>query len=121
MKKIAALIIILGMALLAIGCGKPETASNKEKTSPVSPARLESRNSVNSKTDSGRYAGRADSNFIEIKISGVPDEKASRVFQLSDELKTNFDKLSIKTNDVIKFEYYDRPGENPVITKIQSL
>lgn len=73
------------------------------------------------KTDSGRYQGLADNNFIEIKISGVPDEKSSRVFQLSEELKENFEQLKLKKDDDIKFCYMENAGANPVIIEIQPL
>ena len=73
------------------------------------------------KTDSGRYQGQADSNFIEIKISGVPDEKATRVFMLSEEVKEVFEQLQLKESDEIKFNYFQNKHEQLIIVKIEKL
>lgn len=73
------------------------------------------------KTDSGRYSGQADSNFIEIKISGVPDEKSAKVFMLSDELKESFNGLKLKSGDNIRFDYYVNENGQNVITRIEKI
>lgn len=73
------------------------------------------------KTDSGRYSGQADSNFIEIKISGVPDEKSAKVFMLSDELKESFNGLKLKSGDNIRFDYYVNENGQNVITLIEKI
>ena len=43
------------------------------------------------KTVTEFYQGQIDSNFIEIAHSGVPKEKTTRVFMLSDDTKKEFD------------------------------
>lgn len=74
-----------------------------------------------SRKDSGRYQGQADSNFIEIKISGVPDDKATKVFMLSEELKAKFEQLKLKKDENIKFEYFQNKNEQMVITEIEKI
>ena len=76
---------------------------------------------ADTKTDSGRYVGRADSNFIEINISGVPEEMAAKVFMLSDELKENFEDLGFETGDNVKFNYYVNDNGQNVITSIEKI
>jgi len=71
--------------------------------------------------DSGRYVGQVDSNSIEIRISGVPDEIAPRVFQLSDELKERFDEYELETGDEILFTYVPSEGRQPVIVEIRKM
>lgn len=73
------------------------------------------------KTDSGSYQGQADSNFIEIKISGVPDELASKVFMLSEEIKAGFEKLNLQKDNNIKFEYFENENGQKVIVKIEKI
>lgn len=72
-------------------------------------------------TDTGKYQGQIDSNFIEIEISGVPKENAAKVFMLSDELKEKFYRVEPSTNDVIKFEYYTNENNQNVIVELKSL
>lgn len=78
-------------------------------------------NKVEVKTDSGRYQGQADNNFIEIKISGVPDEKATKVFMLSEKVKEKFSELKLKTGDEVKFQYYENEHAQPVIVDITKI
>ena len=92
---------------------------NEEKNSKINSEQKAKEQGTNeTKTDSGRYQGQADSNFIEIKISGVPDEKATKVFMLSDDLKEKFDQLKLKKNDEIKFSYFQNKNEQLVIVEI---
>jgi len=72
-------------------------------------------------TDSGRYVGQADSNFIEIKISGVPDEKSAKVFMLGVEVKQDFENLKLNTGDNIKFQYTLNDYNQCVISKIEKI
>jgi hypothetical protein len=71
------------------------------------------------KEGTGKYAGQADSNFIEIEISGTADSKNFRVFQLSPELKEKFSDLGLKTGDSIQFRYQDRKDQNPLLLELQ--
>ncbi|MPN10544.1 hypothetical protein SDC9_157839 [bioreactor metagenome] len=74
------------------------------------------------KTDSGTYTGRVDNNSIEIRISAIQDEsKAFRVFALSDEIRENFDSYGLKTDDQVKFEYYEQDQGQPVLTKLEKI
>ena len=70
------------------------------------------------KIDSGTYLGQIDNNFIEIAISGVPEEKATRVFMLAEELKDEFENIQLSTGETIKFQYYVDEYERNVLVKI---
>jgi len=73
-------------------------------------------------TGSGSYVGQADNNSIEIRISGVQDDKlAFRVFKISDEVRPTFESLPLKTDDEIKFSYYEQAIGQPVLTKIERI
>jgi hypothetical protein len=73
------------------------------------------------KTDSGRYIGQADNNFFEVKISGVPDEKASMVFMISDKVRTNFESLNLQQGQVIKIKYTPNEYGQNVVDSIESI
>lgn len=67
------------------------------------------------KTDTGSYVGLADNNFFEVKISGVPDEKAYRVFMITDEVRGKFEGLNLQEGDQIKLQYIENEyGQNAV-------
>ncbi|MFZ5646556.1 MAG: hypothetical protein ACOY30_02940 [Bacillota bacterium] len=71
--------------------------------------------------DSGRYVGQIDNNFIEIKISGVPDNIAARSFMLGDKLKEQFSKLGLKKDDQVGFTYMENDKNQMVIMEIKKL
>lgn len=99
---------------------EPEQTSDSEETSNSQPNNNNtSEDQGEVKIDSGRYVGQIDSNSIEIKISGVPDEIAARAFQLSDEVKEKFQEYGFKEGDEVIFDYI--PGEPPVIIKISPM
>lgn len=103
-----------------------ESSSVKDLTPPTtnsktagSPALQES---SNEKTDSGSYVGFADSNSIEIRISGIQDEKlAFRVFKVTEVIKQQIDKLGLKKDDQVKITYYEQQVGQPVISSIEKL
>jgi hypothetical protein len=72
------------------------------------------------KVDTGTYQGQIDSNFIEIAVSGVPEEKATMAFMLSEELKDEFENIPLSTGDTIKFRYYIDEYERNVIVEIEN-
>jgi predicted small lipoprotein YifL len=72
-------------------------------------------------TDTGRYVGQIDNNFIEIMISGVPEEMAFRSFMLSPELRENFDVLALETDQQIKFQFYENNQNQLVVVDIQGM
>lgn len=72
------------------------------------------------KNDSGIYQGRIDSNSVEIKISGVPNELSIRAFQLSDELKDTLENKGLQAGDTVIFTYLES-SNRPTITKIELL
>lgn len=72
------------------------------------------------KIETGTYQGQIDSSFIEIAISGVPEEKAIQVFMLSDELKNEFGDLQLNTGESIKFQYYIGEDGRNIIVEIEN-
>ncbi|MEA4969147.1 MAG: hypothetical protein VB051_01300 [Candidatus Pelethousia sp.] len=72
------------------------------------------------KIDTGTYQGQIDSSFIEIAISGVPEEKATKVFMLSEELKDKFGDMQPNTGKIIKFQYYIDEDKRNVIVEIEN-
>lgn len=72
-------------------------------------------------TDSGTYQGQVDSNFIEIAISGVPEENGAKVFMLSDVLKDRFEDLGLDGGEAIRFQYYIDDNEQNVVEEIELL
>ena len=90
-------------------------ASDKSEGSKVVPV------DSDYKIDTGRFSGRADSNFIEIKISGVPEEMSYRMFMLSEDLKEEFDHLNLEIDQVIKFKYKINENDQGVIFEITSI
>jgi major membrane immunogen (membrane-anchored lipoprotein) len=71
------------------------------------------------KTDTGTFQGQIDNNFIEIAISGVPKEKAIKVFMLSDDIKKEFDGMELSIGAIIKFQYFNNESGQNVIVKIE--
>ncbi len=78
-------------------------------------------NEADIRIDSGRFSGRADSNFIEIKLSGVPEEMSYRTFMLSEELKKDFDSLNFQIDEVVKFKYTVNEHDQGVIFDISRI
>ncbi len=72
------------------------------------------------KIDSGTYVGLIDSNHIEIKISGVPEEIGSKVFVVEEDAKSIIEK-EIVTEDQVKFEYYLNEDDVGVIIDIEKI
>lgn len=78
----------------------------------------DNKNDSELKVDSGRYVGRIDNNSIEIKVSGVPEEKSARAFRLSESIKSEFDSYNLNKDDQIKVSYKLDKNNQPVIEKI---
>lgn len=124
-KTIAfALILILCLSLFP-GCSKEK---NEPAQDPPAQTGTETNTPSGSpgsdpqpKTDSGHYQGQIDSNSIEIKIGGVPDNMAYRAFQLSEPLKENFESYGFKANEEVLFKYTENEGERPVIIEISRI
>ena len=71
--------------------------------------------------DSGRYVGRVDNNFIEVKITGVPDEIGGRVFQIGDAIMEDFEDLNLNEGDLIRFRFVSEREQQPVIIEIEKM
>lgn len=84
-------------------------------------ANTENESKSEMKTDTGTFQGQIDNSFIEIKISGVPDEKALRVFMLSEEIKSSLEQLKLEKGADIKIQYYKNENGQDVITRIEKL
>ncbi len=135
-KMILLLVILVSLAIIFSGCsghpqpkdeqGKVEQEESQEGSTAPDDGSLEGSQgedpeSDEIKTDTGRYQGQADSNFIEIKISGVPDAVAAKVFMLSEEIKGEFDQLELKKDDEIRFSYFKDQNEQLVIVEIKKM
>ena len=131
-KVIASIIMVLMLAgisgCLQYGSGKPDQLNGSQTTEepearPLISEATEAKVShdKDSKTDSGRYVGQADNNFIEVQISGVPDTKDFKVFMLSKELKKTFEALKLETGENIKFQYYVNDNNQNVIVSIEKI
>lgn len=73
-------------------------------------------------TGSGTYVGQIDTNSIEIKVSGVPDDTASKAFQLDEKLKDNFEaKHGLQSGDQVKFSYFVDEYERPILMTIEKI
>lgn len=121
MKKIITTFILIMSFLVLVGCSNSNSVvipSGEEKTKEND---VPSIVDIDYKIDSGRYSGRADSNFIEIKISGVPEEISYRVFMLSEEIKADFDRLDLQTDEVIQFKYTVNEHEQGIIFEIKRI
>ncbi|GEM_PF-235082 len=73
------------------------------------------------KTDTGRYVGLADNNFFEVKINGMPEDKAFKVFMISEKVRSSFEQLDLQEDEEIKLKYIENQhGQNVVqeITRI---
>lgn len=55
--------------------------------------------------DSGTYLSQIDPHTIEIGISGVPEELASRAFQLSSRVQEEIAGYGLQEGDQVKFSY----------------
>lgn len=100
-------------------------AANGEESPPTSVpsdnANAENQSEAEMKTDTGTFQGQIDSSFIEIKISGVPDDKALGVFMLSEEIKASLEQLKLEKGVDIKIQYYKNENGQDVITLIEEL
>lgn len=137
MKKfVVAVLLLLVFAVLA-GCsqGTESGANHQDSGSPSSvqegisdpdntgneQSGIENGEADGIMTDSGRYVGQIDNNFIEIKISGVPDQLAAKSFMLAYDYNEEFQKLDLQTGEVIKFRYTLNEHGQPVIFEITRL
>lgn len=73
------------------------------------------------KTDTGRYVGLADNNFFEVKISGVPDEKAFKVFMISAQIRSKFESLNLQEDEEIKLKYIENEYGQNVVEDIERI
>ncbi|NLP31165.1 MAG: hypothetical protein GX363_08560 [Clostridiales bacterium] len=115
MKK--TIVILLVFLLLLSGL----TACGSNQQDPLENEETQNPEQAETMTDTGRYLGQVDNNFIEIKISGVPDEMDPLVFMLSENIKEQFETLDIIPEDNIKIEYYMDENNQYVITNIEKV
>ena len=130
--------VMLALALLAglvpAGCGVKDQVSWEinisapEADKVPNPATLPQEISSNSGSaakaafqDSATYNGRADSNFIEVHLSGVPGDQGLKVFQLSDQIKEKFDQIRLQKNDQIFFTYIKQASGNSMIIELRKI
>lgn len=58
------------------------------------------------KIGTGTYVGQIDNSSVEIIVSGVPEDMATRAFRLSPDLREGFEQQDLQNNTPVKFEYY---------------
>lgn len=145
MRKIKILLIFIISLMLLTGCSTFTSSADQSDQPNTPPANQEqsadngsedaentqgeensegnqgTQDNNDSKTESGRFAGRADTNFIEIKISGVPEEMSYKTFMLSEELKKEFDSLNLEIDQVLKFKYIMNEQDQGVIIEITKI
>lgn len=119
MKKIKLIILWVLIINLLAGCGLFSVSQNEESSSD--PTGQETELSPESKIDTGTYQGQVDNNFIEIAVSGVPEENSMRVFMLSDEIKERFSEMNISSGQVVKLQYFINENEQSVIVEIEKI
>jgi ABC-type oligopeptide transport system substrate-binding subunit len=116
-------ILILTCSLL-VACGasdennKQSEEQNRQSEEisddPNTPPVLEEKHS-------GIYQGQIDNNSIEIKVTNGAGETLPQAFQLSEEIKEDFDSYKLEIDDKISFTYDTPEIGNPIITKIEKV
>ncbi|NLY71284.1 MAG: hypothetical protein GX076_06360, partial [Clostridiales bacterium] len=109
------IVILLVFLLLLSGL----TACDSNQHDPLENEETHNPEQAETMIDTGRFLGQVDNNFIEIKISGVPDEMDPSVFMLSENIKEQFETLDIIPEDTVKIEYYINENNQHVITNIE--
>lgn len=72
--------------------------------------------------DTGRYVGQIDPHSVEIKISGVPEDQASKAFQLDASIQENFEQtFGLQSGDQVKVTYFMDEYGRQILTKIEKL
>lgn len=121
MKLFPKVVPVLVALFVITGCSVNSTTPYNTQTSQIPSEQQEISEQTNVKTESGRYNNQIDSNSIEIKISGVPEEMDPEAFRLSETIKTQFDTYKLKTGDTLKFDYIVNEHGQKVITKLEVL
>ena len=120
MKRLMTIVILVISLLVVIGCSSLiPSERQQEETSPND--LIDDITETDIRIDSGRFSGRADNNFIEIKISGVPEEMSYRTFMLSEELKKDFDSFNFQIDEVVNFKYTVNEHDQGVIFDISRI
>ncbi len=119
----AGLLIILLCALLAFaGCSSNNEAQgdNTQPSEQNEPAPNDNQDENDLTTDSGTFSGRIDNSSIEIHISGVPNDDGYRAYELSEEIREDFDSYGFETGDQVIFKYQPgTEGQRDVIMEIE--
>jgi|GEM_PF-1224871 hypothetical protein len=125
---ILVLILAFGFAISATGCivsGGPVEESGSqpvvEDSGKEPGSEEEPEGEAEILTDSGNYIGQADNNFIEIQISGVPEDIDPKVFMISDEVRAEFDALALETGDTVRFDYFIDEHERNVLITLEAI
>lgn len=111
--------VFLSLLLIA-GCDT-QPKSNNSLNSLASSGQEQKPSQTETKTDTGRYNGQIDSNSIEVKLSGVPEEMDPQVYRLSETLKEKFDTYKLNTGETIKFKYIINGHGQKVLVDLETL
>lgn len=118
----AGLLVILLCALLAFaGCSNNEApGDNTQPSEQNEPAPNDNQDENDLTTDSGTFSGRIDNSSIEIHISGVQNDDGYRAYELSEEIREDFDSYGFETGDQVIFKYQPgTEGQRDVIMEIE--
>ncbi len=119
--KYAAGLLIILLCTVLVGCnGNNEIPGhNNQPPEQSESVPIDNEESNDLLTDSGAFAGRIDDLSIEIHISGVPDDNGYRAFELSEQLRKDFDSYGFESGDQVRFKYQPGPeGQRGVIMEI---
>lgn len=132
-KKIITLLLLTIFCLgLATGCdinvkdpnptppsqNQPEDNKTKEEERTDPNQNQEQDEATGVKQNTGIYQGLIDSNSIEIKIDGAPEDTAYKAFALSASVIEGFEQLGLDTGDKVSFTYTEEEDQQPLISEI---
>lgn len=117
------LLVLFIFVLLTSACSADTEPPVQPEVNPVVTETSNGTAAVTDETkqDSGTYVGQIDSNSIEIKISGVPEEYSPRAFRFSEEIKAMFDSYGLETNDQVWFSYVVNKDNQNVLKSIDRI
>ncbi len=106
------------LIVLATGC-KSEVKTNVEPLpTPQSTSTSVEEAENNEKTATGIYTGQIDNNSIEIKLDGLPEDKAFMAFAFSEKARSEFEKAQLQSNTRVKIKYVEREGRQALLLEI---
>lgn len=72
-------------------------------------------------TATGTFVGQIDSNSIEIKVSGVSEDVASKAFQLEESTYDFENDFGVKSGDQVEFTYFEDENGRLILKTIEKI